>query len=344
MIVKNEESTLERCLSSISGAVDEIIIVDTGSNDKTKEIAVKFTDKIYDFNWCEDFSKARNYAFSKAKSDYCMWLDADDVFDNPDSLAELKSELDADVVMMKYNSAFDENGNPALTYYRERIIKNNAGFAWEGAVHEVIAPRGKIIYSDLSVSHKSVKTEYSDRNLKIFQKLLRERKILSPREQFYYARELYYHSRYAEAAKTLEAFLESGVGWIENNIEACRILAFCFYALGDRQSALSAMFRSFVYDAPRAEICCDIGQHFVDEGSYETAVFWYETALTRPLNPQSGGFVLIDCYGYIPCLQLCVCFDRLGNYKKAEEYNERAGAIKPQSQAYLSNKIYFKER
>ncbi len=79
MIVKNEEDVLRRCLQSAVDFVDEIIIVDTGSADSTKEIAKEFTDKVYDFEWVNDFSAARNEAFSKATMDYQMWLDADDV-------------------------------------------------------------------------------------------------------------------------------------------------------------------------------------------------------------------------------------------------------------------------
>ena len=79
MIVKDEELVLGRCLNSVKNLVDEIIIVDTGSTDKTKDIASLYTDKIYDFKWINDFSAARNYSFSKATKDYIMWLDADDV-------------------------------------------------------------------------------------------------------------------------------------------------------------------------------------------------------------------------------------------------------------------------
>lgn len=82
MIVRNEEDVLGRCLASAADLMDEIIIVDTGSTDHTKEIAAEYTEKIYDFPWIDDFSAARNTAFSKANCDYCMWLDADDILQN----------------------------------------------------------------------------------------------------------------------------------------------------------------------------------------------------------------------------------------------------------------------
>ena len=69
MIVKNEEESLKNCLSKVSSFIEEIIIVDTGSTDNTKVIAAEFTDKVYDFKWCNDFSKARNYSISKASGE-----------------------------------------------------------------------------------------------------------------------------------------------------------------------------------------------------------------------------------------------------------------------------------
>ena len=66
MIVKNEAKILARCLNCVRSFADEIIIIDTGSHDKTRQIALDFTDKVYDFVWCDDFSKARNFSFSFA--------------------------------------------------------------------------------------------------------------------------------------------------------------------------------------------------------------------------------------------------------------------------------------
>ena len=68
MIVKDEEDVLGRCIDSVKSIVDEIIIVDTGSVDATKDIAKSYTDKVYDFKWIDDFSAARNFSFSKATS------------------------------------------------------------------------------------------------------------------------------------------------------------------------------------------------------------------------------------------------------------------------------------
>ena len=114
MIVKNEEDVLERCLESAAGLVDEIIVVDTGSTDRTREIAARFTSQVYDFPWQDDFSAARNASFSYASMDYCLWLDADDVLLDVDQAAfrTLKETLDpaVSIVMAPYHTGFDENG------------------------------------------------------------------------------------------------------------------------------------------------------------------------------------------------------------------------------------------
>ena len=107
------------------------------------------------------------------------------------------------------------------------------------------------------------------------------------------------------------------------------------------QAALSTLLRSLGFDLPRAELCCEIGKYFLEHGNFHNAIFWYETALNTPKKEHSDGFILPDCYDYVPFLQLCVCYDRMGERQKAKEYNERAGSCKPYSQAYLYNKRYF---
>ena len=108
MIVKDEERVLKRCLDSLQGLMDEIIIVDTGSKDATREIAARYTDKIYDFPWIQDFSAARNFAFSKASCDYIYSADADEVIDeeNRERFKALKEALlpEIEIVQMYYGN------------------------------------------------------------------------------------------------------------------------------------------------------------------------------------------------------------------------------------------------
>jgi len=80
LIVKDEEDCLERCLNSVKGL--PIVLCDTGSTDKTIEIAKKFTNKIFHFKWCDDFAQARNFALSKCTADWVLFMDADWVLDN----------------------------------------------------------------------------------------------------------------------------------------------------------------------------------------------------------------------------------------------------------------------
>ncbi len=345
MIVKNEEDVLARCLDSAAELVDEIIIVDTGSTDRTREIAARFTDQIFDFPWQDDFAAARNESFSHASMDYCLWLDADDVFLEEDRRAflEMKETLEPDVsvVMAPYHTGFDENGGVTFSYYRERLIKNRAGMRWAGAVHEAVAPAGKVLYGDFAVTHKKTRPSDPDRNLRIYQAQLDAGKELEPREQFYYGRELYYHRRWEEALEVFERFLEEGQGWTENSIDACCHCAYCHQELGHEQAALAALFRTFVYDRPRAETCCDIGLWFFRKERYSQAAYWYALALTCVRDDRRGGFVSPDCYGYLPCIQLCVCHSRLGSQKRAALFNELAAACKPDSPAVRHNRAFF---
>ena len=347
MIVKNEEDTLERCLKSASPLVDEIIIVDTGSTDLTKQIASTQGAKLFDFPWIDDFSAARNFAFSKGTMDYCLWLDADDVI-LPEDLSvmlSLKQTIlpGTDIVMMRYHTAFDEAGKPTFSYYRERLIRRAAGLSWKGRIHESIEPAGKIIYCEAAVTHRKLHSGDPDRNLHIFEKMLAEGIAFEPREQFYYARELTYHARDTEAVTILENFLATGHGWVENNLEACRVLSQCYQRLGEEQKSLRALLRSLEYGLPRAELCCDIGGWFFHRQNYKTAVFWYQQALLCERDDARGGFVLPDCYDYLPALQLCVCFFRLGDVQKAILSNERAAQAKPDSSACQFNRTFFQQ-
>lgn len=347
MIVKNEEEVLGRGLESVKEFADEIVIVDTGSVDGTKEVAGKFTDRIYDFCWRDDFSAARNYALELGKSDYLMWMDADDVVSEESArkLISLKEELpfETDVVMMPYAVAFDEQGKASFSYYRERIVRNSENYRFTGRIHEVIPPRGKIMYVDIPIEHRKKKPGDTDRNLRIYESMRREGECFDSRALYYYGRELYHHGRYQEGKNILEEFLERPDGWAENRIDASRQLAYCYYGMEREDEALRALLRGLEYDVPRGETCCDLGRHFFDRGKYAQAIYWYKQALTAKKASRSGAFIQEECYGFLPAISLCVIYDRLGKKEEARKYNDLAGRFNPSSPCYKHNREYFEK-
>lgn len=348
MIVKNEEAVLERILQPVSGIVDKILIADTGSSDRTKEIAEQYASRVFDFPWCDDFSAARNFLVEKVCTDYWMWLDADDVLDekNLEKLKALKASLDkkVDVVMMEYATGFDTDRKVTFSYYRERILKTSGNFRWSGRVHEAVAPRGNIFYSDIQIQHRKCIQGDLDRNLRIYEKMLTEEKKLEPRHQLYYGRELFYHQRYREAVDVLETFLEEPDGWTENRIDACMVLGQCYEKIGKKEAALNAFLYSLTLDVPRAEICCEIGKNFLERKWYRQAAYWYGQALTAPTRKENGGFFMAECHGFVAYMQLCVCYDRMGCHEQAFFFHKKAQEEKPDDPAVKYNADYFREK
>lgn len=344
MIVKNEEDTLPNCLNSAGDIFDEIIIVDTGSHDNTVAIARSFTDKIFYYEWQDDFAAARNFSFAQSASDYVMWLDADDILLPEDAakLKTLKLQLNGVIqeIAAKYNVGFDAEGNVTLEYYRERIFINNGDYKWSGKVHETIPIRNDCFYADFAVTHNKIHPTERGRNLRIYEKMLASGEVLDARNSFYYARELYYNARYDDAITEFNKFLDSGLGYVENNIDACAVLSECLRAVG--QKPLAPLLRSFEYAEPRSEICCEIGRYFYETGKNKEAIYWYETALGRVPDVRNGAFIQSDCSDFIPLLQLCVLYYAEGRTKDAIECNEKAAAIKPNNAAVIYNRNFFK--
>jgi glycosyltransferase involved in cell wall biosynthesis len=347
MIVKNEEAVLARCLDSVKEIADEIVIVDTGSTDHTKEIAGRFTGKIDDFQWIDDFSAARNYAFSLATQEFILWLDADDFFAERDRqlLLDLKKTLDptVDSVTMPYYLVVDQAGNPVYSIRRNRLVRRSCGFRWIGAVHEYLEVGGTIINSEIAVRHKKEKGS-SDRNLRIYRRLLDAGKEFSPRDLYYYANELEDNAYFGEAVLYYEKFLDCKQGWLEDNIAACQKMAECYEQLNQSDKKLPALFRTMSYDLPRAETCCRIGAFFFNSNQLDRAVFWYELATNLKQPSETLGAVDHAAWSWLPHLQLCVCYDRLGNFEKARRHNDIALSHNPTHPSMLFNKSYFDQK
>lgn len=342
MIVKNEESRLEQCLVSVCELVDEIIIVDTGSTDRTKELAQKFTEKLYDFEWVDDFSAARNFSYEQATMDYILWMDADEIL-LPQEAAKfraLKESLppDVDAVMMRYNPGTDEQGRLLFSCSRGRLTKRACGFRWREPVHEYLEIEGKFLNSDISISHIKQQMVFSQGNIKIYESYLEKERTLSPRGLYYYARELKEQGRFLEAIEWFERFLDTDEGCVEDKIRACEELSKCYQAENKNQKSLIAMLRSFTFDSPRAETCCLIGYYYKGQEDFRKAVFWFDLALKLERSREDKGAHQGDFWGYIPSLECAVCHERLGNLEKAKHYNQLADLFKPGSLAVVHNR------
>jgi glycosyltransferase involved in cell wall biosynthesis len=173
LIVKDEETTLPRCLASVWDRVDGSVMVDTGSTDDTRAVARRYDVALFEEPRADDFAQARNAAFDRVPVtfDFIFWLDADDVLLEADRqrFRALKAQLartDANAVSMVYHYAFDDDGGVLLTFRLLRVVRPASHFRWVGRVHEYLEGPGPIVDSDVVVTHRRTRAA-SDRNLRI---------------------------------------------------------------------------------------------------------------------------------------------------------------------------------
>lgn len=345
MIVKDEEETLERILKAVKKFADEIIVVDTGSQDKSKEIAKRYTNKVYDRKWV-DFADARNYSFSLSSCDYQMWLDADDVITEKaiEKLNALKGELkDEDIVMLPYETLFDENDNVVFRYYRERILRRNMNFVWLDPVHEAIVPRGKIVYRDIPIQHRKRKQNSPFRNLRIYQEYIKNGGKLSSRQRFYYANELYYNNLFTEALCQYEKLDSEEEVFLCNRIQSYINSADIYLINKEFDKAVEVLTKSFNYSLPNPAVLCGLGRVFFEKGEYNKAIYWYELA-TKTKETDTTAFLNTDLEGFLPYVQIGLCYYYLGDLEKAIEVNEKALKLKPYSKVALNNNAWYKNK
>jgi len=169
MIVRNEERNLPHCLESVSGLFDEIIVVDTGSTDRTKEISSAFGACIVEFAWKDDFAAARNVSLANATGDYVFWLDADDVIDPPELtklealFARLRTDPKAAYVVRCASEPDKVNGGGLIVVDHVRLFPLLKDVRWKYRVHEQILPALlragiPVHWTDITVRH----TGYAD--------------------------------------------------------------------------------------------------------------------------------------------------------------------------------------
>jgi len=137
MIVKNEEVTLSRTLDSVKGLVDEMVVLDTGSRDRTREIAREFGARVYDFEWCDDFAVARNECLKHAQGDWILVLDADEVL-VPEIVPQIKQAIESDRLLL-INLIRQEIGASQSPYSLvSRLFRNRLDIRFSRPYHAMV--------------------------------------------------------------------------------------------------------------------------------------------------------------------------------------------------------------
>lgn len=190
MIVKNEEKNIERCLKALRKLDDkidyEIVIVDTGSDDDTVKIAKKYTDKVYEHKWNNDFADMRNKSIQYCKGNWILIIDADEVLEEVDSVVQFFNEgggTKYNCAVIQFKNVLSTNEDNILLGSLIRLFKNRDEFCYQGRVHEqpvLIAPIG---YTHITLRHYGYSRESYElmeykyeRNLKLLLKDLEEGK------------------------------------------------------------------------------------------------------------------------------------------------------------------------
>lgn len=330
MIVKNEEKVLDRCLASIFDLMDEIIIVDTGSTDRTKEIAGKYTGRIYDFAWCDDFSKARNFAFEKAACDYIYSADADEVLDeeNHEKFRLLKENLmpEVEIVQMYYGNQL-ANGT-VYNFDRElrpKLFKRLRSFVWTEPVHETVRLLPVVYDSEIEITHKP-EHNHGDRDIAIFEQLLARGEVLSKRLSDFYARELFVAGTKEQLIHAKDYFI-SIVKDSETDADRLKtalavVVRSCFEA-GDALTMYQYAMKDAASEAS-SEVCCILGEYYQNRQDYEEAILWFYNAAY-----EQQSILNIRYQREIPLEGLITCYHALSMSEQEAYYRRELSCIEP---------------
>lgn len=296
LIAKNEEENINRLYDSIQGCFDKIYLTDTGSTDKTVEIAKSLGMEVSHFSWIDDFSAARNYCFSQAKTDYIMWLDLDDTLTGKEDFIIWKNSIMglADMWLATYDYAHREDGTPMCVFARERVIKNNIGLKWKYFVHEGILPTSdqcRKITANYAITWKvkHMRTEQDlakdrSRNLQIIEK---NRDNLDARMTYYYGKELFENKREFDAIQPLMKACADKSLELHDRVLALQYACYALMKCNQNEKAMDVALTALQIAPQRAEFHCIIGDCFIKMNRHMDAAPYYRAA-SECINNNSG--------------------------------------------------------
>ncbi|AEG17015.1 glycosyl transferase family 2 [Desulfofundulus kuznetsovii DSM 6115] len=340
MIVRNEEANLAACLDSVKGAVDEIVIVDTGSTDRTVEIARRYTGKVYRYPWHGDFSAARNYALARTKSDWILSLDADEELDtSPGDLRSLiNNNSGYEAFFLPLHNRTTENPGDYNRFFVLRLFRNKAGYRFQGVIHEqVVISRPEAVGTAQGpvIWHRPLSKRERNRKRGRNLALLRQAVAADPANPFlqYYLGVEWLGLGKAERALPYlqEALKQLTDGHILFRAPAIRLVIACLRALGNLDEAICICMEESQRYPFYTDLFFDGGILFEEKGEYEIALKWFKEALhlgqPPPLFSHTNG-----TESFLSLYHLGYCHEKLAMFKEAKNCYEKALALNP---AYL---------
>lgn len=217
MIVKDEEELLPHCLASVQGAVDEMIVVDTGSSDRSAEIAKQYGAVVVAFEWCEDFAAARNAGLERASGDWILFLDADEALDRAarEQIRSWTAVSGCDGLFLNIHN-YTGTGQQGVTVNPVlRLFRNASEHRFEGRIHEQIAaaicrrnPEAAFHVTDMVIHHYGYQTAIVERKDKVNRnvRLLQQAVEEEPDQPFHHYNLGVEYLRVGEAERALETF------------------------------------------------------------------------------------------------------------------------------------------
>lgn len=332
MIVKNEEQNLKNCLSKVKLLVDEIIIVDTGSTDNTKIIASDFTDKIYDFKWCNDFSIARNFSISKATNDWVLILDGDEFVENFDKQSildfiNLEDSMKTVGKIKRINIIEDSSGIKKGAEKISRLF-NKKYFHYEGTIHEQVTPIEKELqktkFVNITINHIGYtkeelnRTNKLDRNIYLLNKAVKNNSE-DPYLYYQLGKSYYMLKDYTKSCEYFEKALSFSLDYRSEYVED--LIETYGYALINSGKFNEAMkieeYREYYND--NADYNFLMGIIYMNNAKFNLAV---QTFLKCTEN-ETGNIEGINTY--LPCYNIGVIFECLGYKDEAINYYAKCG-------------------
>jgi len=359
MIVKDEEELLPQCLASVMGLVDEMVIVDTGSTDRTVEIAKSFGARVYHFDWIGDFAAARNAGLQRARGEWILSLDADEELPRS-SWAPIRQVIEEypeptplAVNVRIVNITGDLPSDLHVNHFL-KLFRNVSGMEYRGAIHEQVQFQGElppsITREDIVIRHYGYMAKVAgpkkkiERNLQILEKELADGQD-KPFYLYHMGVSYYLLGQHAKAMEYLERLfavsrkmLESGQGFMNYLGHAYLLAGRCAEHLNGLDKALEYTRQAPIYDPNLPDAHFQLGYFTRVNGDPKEAIEHYLRALDckgkRILFPAYDH----GCIGWKTYSELGLAYLQLGDGASALDYLDRALAERPTESAVVEAK------